>query len=105
MALLLCQKSYVHIWVSHLCRDSITWVKGPGNVDYQYSVARRKRSQLITKCKMCAPLPNVVAYVVHCERRDGRVDDCGCLENSWVNSPGGSNPSPSVKRPVAFLVA
>jgi hypothetical protein len=24
------------------------------------------------------------------------VDDCGCLENSWVNSPGGSNPSPSV---------
>ncbi len=31
--------------------------------------------------------------------------DCGCLENSWVNSPGGSNPSPSVKRPLAFLVA
>ena len=21
---------------------------------------------------------------------------CGCLENSWVNRPGGSNPSPSV---------
>src|SRR5437016_14609288 len=30
-------------------------------------------------------------------RKDGRVDYCGCLENSWVNSPGGSNPSPSVR--------
>jgi hypothetical protein len=55
--------------------------------------------------KMCIPLPNVVAYVLHCERRDGRVVDCGCLENSWVNSPGGSNPSPSVKRSAAFLFA
>jgi hypothetical protein len=25
------------------------------------------------------------------------VDYCGCLENSWVNRPGGSNPSPSVE--------
>jgi hypothetical protein len=33
------------------------------------------------------------------------VVDCGCLENSWVNSPGGSNPSPSVKRPLAFLAS
>ena len=29
--------------------------------------------------------------------RDGRVDYCGCLENSWVNRPGGSNPSPSAR--------
>ncbi len=36
-----------------------------------------------------------VCYTVF--RRDGRVDYCGCLENSWVNRPGGSNPSPSVK--------
>ena len=37
------------------------------------------------------------AGMLHSCRRDGRVDYCGCLENSWVNSPGGSNPSPSVE--------
>jgi hypothetical protein len=43
------------------------------------------------------PLSKLDYYMLHCRRRDGRVDYCGCLENSWVNSPGGSNPSPSVK--------
>ena len=31
---------------------------------------------------------------------------CDCLENSWVNSPGGSNPSPSAEgatRPFRLL--
>jgi hypothetical protein len=43
------------------------------------------------------PLSKSGAYVLHFCRRDGRVDYCGCLENSWVNRPGGSNPSPSVE--------
>lgn len=36
--------------------------------------------------------------MVHYDWKDGRVVYCGCLENSWVNSPGGSNPSPSAHR-------
>src|SRR5579875_3074354 len=35
-------------------------------------------------------------------RRDGRVVYCDCLENSWVHSPGGSNPSPSAIREGCF---
>src|SRR5579875_3078147 len=35
-------------------------------------------------------------------RRDGRVVYCDCLENSWVHSPGGSNPSPSAIRVGCF---
>ena len=45
----------------------------------------------------CLPLSKSGTCMLHCRRRDGRVDYCGCLENSWVNRPGGSNPSPSVK--------
>ena len=43
--------------------------------------------------------------MVHYARRDGRVVYCDCLENSWVNSPGGSNPSPSVEGVTGFLGA
>ena len=35
--------------------------------------------------------------------RDGRAVYGDCLENNWVNSPGGSNPSPSAKGNGAFL--
>jgi hypothetical protein len=45
----------------------------------------------------CISLSKKGECMLNCRRRDGRVDYCGCLENSWVNSPGGSNPSPSVK--------
>jgi hypothetical protein len=44
-----------------------------------------------------------VLYMVYYLRRDGRVVYCGCLENSWVNSPRGSNPFPSVARVVRAL--
>lgn len=34
-------------------------------------------------------------------RKGGRAAECGGLENRWVMSPGGSNPSPSAAVPVA----
>ncbi len=40
---------------------------------------------------------HVFQFLERIARRDGRVVYCGCLENSWVNSPGGSNPSPSAQ--------
>ena len=43
-------------------------------------------------------LPFVVNLWYTNARRDGRVDYCGCLENSWVNRPGGSNPSLSASK-------
>ena len=33
------------------------------------------------------------------------MDYCGCLENSWVNSPGGSNPSPSAKKVKSLFIS
>ncbi len=52
----------------------------------------------------CASLlfPNHTEICYTTTRRDGRVVYCDCLENSWVHSPGGSNPSPSAFREGAF---
>jgi hypothetical protein len=48
-----------------------------------------------------SPLSHLLGHI---SRRDGRVVYCGCLENSWVNSPGGSNPSPSARGSFALFV-
>lgn len=45
-------------------------------------------------CKKTLSILKMLWYSI--SRKDGGVVYRGCLENSWVNSPGGSNPSPSV---------
>ncbi|SRR6266705_2764027 len=48
------------------------------------------------------PLPILTLLWYSYVWKDGRVVYCGCLENSWVNCPGGSNPSPSVSEEESY---